>query len=159
MAGLPSEASVLAFLDKALPGFVKNAYCPPSGGGKFDLILQVNKRSKKDEGNQRHAALSVFAVLPECKNVFVVDEDVDIFDPYDVQWALTTRFRPDKDLIQIPGLRCHIGDPVEKQYYDPNLPDNGIAYKCIYDATCLFDNKDKMARPGFMPVNVEDFLD
>ena len=158
MAGLPSEASVLAFLDKALPGFVKNAYSTPSGGGKFNMILQVKKRSKKDEGNQRHAALSVFAVLPECKNVVVVDEDVDIFDAYDVEWALTTRFRPDKDLIQIPGLRCHIGDPVEKQFYDPLLPDNGIAYKCIYDATVPFEHKDKMTRPDFMPVDLNKFF-
>ena len=159
MAGLPSEASVLAFLDKALPGLVKNAYAPPSGGGKFNMILQVKKRSVKDEGNQRHAALSVFAVLPECKNVFIVDDDIDIFDPYDVEWALTTRFRPDKDLITIPGLRCHIGDPTEKQYYDPSLPDNGIAHKAIYDATCPFEHKDKMWRPRFKDVNVEDFFD
>lgn len=159
MAGLPAEASVLAFLDKALPGLVKNVYAPPSGGGKFNMILQVQKRSVKDEGNQRHAALSVFAVLPECKNVFIVDEDVDIFDPYDVEWALTTRFRPDKDLITIPGLRCHIGDPTEKQYYDPSLPDNGIAHKAIYDATCPFEHKEKMWRPRFMEVNVSDFFD
>ncbi len=159
MAGLPSEASVLAFLDKALPGFVKNAYCPPSGGGKFNIIVQVSKTGLKQEGNQRQAGLSVFAVLPECKNVVLVDDDVDIFDPYDVEWALTTRFRPDKDLITIPGLRCHIGDPVEKQYYDPLLPDNGIAYKAIYDATCPFEHRDKMRRPGFAPVNLSDFLD
>ncbi|MGI6072584.1 MAG: UbiD family decarboxylase [Lachnospiraceae bacterium] len=158
MAGIPSEASALAFLDKALPGLVKNAYAPPSGGGKFNMILQICKKSLKDEGNQRHAALSVFAVLPEVKNVFLVDDDVDIFDPYDVEWALTTRFRPDKDMITIPGIRCHIGDPTAKKYYDQTLYDDGIAHKAIYDATCPFEFKDRMWRPRYIDVDINDFI-
>ena len=28
----------------------------------------------------------------------------------------STRFRPDLDLILIPGVRCHPGDPTEKQF-------------------------------------------
>ncbi len=159
MAGLPCEASILRFMDTALPGFVRNAYSPPCGGGKLDMILQVNKRTIKDEGNQRYAGISTFAVLPEVKNVVVVDEDVDIFDPYDVLWALTTRFRPDRDLIVVPGLRGHQGDPTEKKYYDPSLPDDGIAYKAVYDATCPFDAKTPMHRPGFPDINPDDYID
>lgn len=159
MAGLPSEASILRFLDSAVPGFVLNAYSPPCGGGKLDMILQVKKRTIKDEGNQRYAGLCTFSVLPEVKNVVVVDEDVDIFDPYDVMWALTTRFRPDKDLITIPGVRGHQGDPTEKRYYDPGLPDDGIAHKAIYDATCPFENKTAMHRPGFPDIDPNDYID
>ena len=159
MAGLPSEASILRFLDSALPGFVLNAYSPPCGGGKLDMILQVCKRTIKDEGNQRHAGISTFAVLPEVKNVILVDEDVDIFDPYDVMWALTTRFRPDKDLIHVPGIRGHQGDPTAKRYYDPSLPDDGVAYKSVYDATCPFLNKEAMHRPGFPDIDPDDYID
>jgi len=158
MAGIPNEASILNFLHKAMPGKVLNAYCPPSGGGKFDAIIQFKKSTQADEGQQRQAALGVLAVLPETKNVFIVDEDVDIFDPYDVQWALTTRFRPDLDLILIPGVRFHPGDPTGKQYYDPNLRDNGIVYKAIYDATGVFEHKDKFWRPEFMDADVSEFL-
>jgi 4-hydroxy-3-polyprenylbenzoate decarboxylase len=157
MAGIPGEASILNFMEKALPGKLTGAYCPPCGGGKFNAVIQFCKNARPDEGTQRQAALGVLAVLPEVKNVFIVDEDVDIFDPYDVQWALTTRFRPDLDLILIPGVRCHPGDPTEKQFYDPNLRDNGIAYKAIYDATVPFEHKDKFRRPSFSDVDVSEF--
>jgi len=158
MAGIPAEASILRFLHEAQPGKVGNVYCPPSGGGKFDAIIQYQKAGKADEGRQRQAALGVLAILPEVKNIFIMDEDVDIFDPYDVQWALTTRFRPDLDLILIPGVRCHPGDPTEKQFYDPNLRDNGIAYKAIYDATAPFEYKDRFWRPEFFDADVSEFL-
>ena len=157
MAGIPNEASALAYADKAVPGLVRNVYCPPSGCGKFNAVVQVKKKSPADEGKERHAALGILGVLPETKNLFLVDDDVDIFDPYDVEWALTTRFRPDLDLIQIPGVRCHIGDPTEKQTYDPTLRENGIGTKCIYDATAPVKLKDSFWRPEFMSVDEADF--
>jgi UbiD family decarboxylase len=158
MAGIPGEASILNFLESAMPGKVLNAYCPPSGGGKFDAIIQFKKTVKADEGKQRQAALGALAICPELKNVFIVDEDVDIFDPYDVQWAMTTRFRPDKDLIVIPNVRCHPGDPTQKQIYDPQLRDIGLAYKAIYDFTVPFDAKEGFERPEFMNVDITEFI-
>ncbi len=157
MAGIPNEASILSYANAAAPGLVLNAYCPPSGCGKFDAIIQIRKRSPADEGKQRHVALGAFGVLPETKNLFLVDEDIDIFDPYDVQWALTTRFRPDLDMIQIPGVRCHIGDPTEKQLYDPNLRENALATKVIYDASVPFKLKETFWRPEFLDVDDAKF--
>ena len=158
MAGIPSEASILHFLEDAMPGKVINAYCPPSGGGKFDAIIQFKKTNQFDEGKERQAALGVLAVCPELKNVFIVDDDVDIFDPYDMQWAMTTRFRPDKDLITIPGVRCHPGDPTQKPFYDSQLRGVGLAYKAIYDFTAPFDIKDKFLRPEFVDADVSEFI-
>lgn len=158
MAGIPNEASALAFLDKAMPGNVLNVYCPPSGCGKFDAIVQFKKKSMADEGKQRQAAMCALAVMPETKNIYIMSEDVDIFDQYDVQWALTTRFRPDLDLITIPGVRLHPGDPTGKKAYDPCLRDNGISMKSIYDATVPFEHKDLFWRPQFMDVDVSEFL-
>ncbi|MCD7787249.1 MAG: UbiD family decarboxylase [Oscillospiraceae bacterium] len=156
MAGIPNEASVLSYAQAAVPGLVQNVYCPPSGCGKFDIIVQVQKKSPADEGKQRQMALGALGVLPETKNLFIVDEDVDIFDPYDVQWALTTRFRPDLDMICAPGVRCHIGDPTEKQFYDPNLRENGLGTKVIYDASVPFKLKESFWRPEFMDVDVSE---
>ena len=39
-----------------------------------------------------------------------MDDDVDIYDPADVAWAITTRVDPIKDIIIIPGLRGHALD-------------------------------------------------
>lgn len=159
MAGIPNEASVLAYANNAAPGLVLNAYCPPSGCGKFNAVVQIKKKSPADEGKERHVALGILGVLPETKNLVLVDDDVDIFDPYDVEWALTTRFRPDLDMIQIPGVRCHIGDPTEKQTYDPLLRENGIGTKVIYDATAPFKLKDQFWRPEFLDVDMSKFED
>lgn len=153
MSGLPTEAALLAQLGRAMPGKVVNAYCPPSGGGKLNGILQFRKSTPQDEGKQRQAALLALGTAPEMKNLVLVDDDVDIFDPYDVEWALTTRFRPDKDLVTVPGVRCHIGDPTQKKFFDPDLWDNGIAYKAIYDATVPFPLRDKFVRAEYQEVD------
>ena len=66
-------------------------------------IIQFKKSSKNDEGRQRNAALLAFSAFSELKHVFLVDEDVDIFDMSDVMWAMTTRFQADVDMISIPA--------------------------------------------------------
>ena len=55
------------------------------------------------QDRQRNAALLAFSVFSELKHVFLVDEDVDIFDMSDVMWAMTTRFQADVDMISIPA--------------------------------------------------------
>ena len=44
MAGIPTEASILALVDKAIPGKVVNVYNPPAGGGKLMTIMQIRKK-------------------------------------------------------------------------------------------------------------------
>ena len=36
------------------------------------------------------------------KVVTVVDEDIDITDPVRVEWAMMTRWQPDKDTVILP---------------------------------------------------------
>ena len=45
------------------------------------------------------------------KNVFVVDDDVDIYNPDDVDWALATRFQGDKDVTIKAGEKGSSLDP------------------------------------------------
>ncbi|MDR3295797.1 MAG: UbiD family decarboxylase [Clostridiales Family XIII bacterium] len=158
MAGIPAEAAILGFLDRAMPGKALNVYCPPSGGGKLSAVIQFRKTEATDEGRQRQAALGALAACPELKNVFLVDEDVDLFDPHDVLWAMTTRFRPDKDLIVISGVRCHGGDPSQQPFYDATMSAPGLAHKSIYDCTVPFRAKEEFLRPDFMEVDVSEFF-
>ena len=74
-------------------------------------ILQFVKTLPSDEGRQRQAALLAFAAFSELKHIFLVDEDVDIFDTNDVLWAMTTRYQGDVDTVMLPGVRCHPLDP------------------------------------------------
>jgi 3-polyprenyl-4-hydroxybenzoate decarboxylase len=56
-----------------------------------------------------------------------VDEDIDPFNLNEVMWALTTRFRPDRDLILIPNAPGSTLDPT-------GLP-RGLVTRMILDAT------------------------
>lgn len=65
--------------------------------------------------------------MPYSKIVIVVDEFVDPFNLEQVMWALTTRVRPDKDVVLIPNAP---GMPL-----DPSSEPPGMHTKLIIDAT------------------------
>lgn len=155
MAGIPTEASILNMIEKAMPGKVTNVYAHSSGGGKYMAVLQCKKTVHTDEGKQRQAALLAFSAFPELKHVILVDEDVDIFDTNDVLWAMNTRFQGDRDIITIPGVRCHPLDPSSSADYSTSILDRGISCKTIYDCTVPFHLKDKFVRAKFMDVDME----
>lgn len=65
--------------------------------------------------------------MPYSKIVIVVDEFVDPFNLEQVMWAITTRVRPDKDVVKIPYAP---GMPL-----DPSSEPAGMHTKLIIDAT------------------------
>jgi len=158
MAGIPTEASILAMVEKAMPGKLLNVYCASSGGGKYIAVLQFKKSVPSDEGRQRQAALLAFSAFAELKHVFVVDEDVDCFDEKDVLWAMTTRFQADVDIIPIPGVQCHPLDPSNQPEYSAHIRGRGVACKAIFDCTVPFDQKEHFQRAGFMEVDPDKWL-
>lgn len=159
MAGIPTEASILNLIEKALPDKVTGCYAHRSGGGKYMAILQCKKTVHTDEGKQRQAALLAFSAFPELKHVILVDEDVDIFDTNDVLWAMNTRFQGDRDIITIPGVRCHPLDPSSNPAYSPTIPDVGISTKTIFDCTVPFHLKDHFTRAPFMEPDKEKWAE
>lgn len=158
MAGIPTEASILDMVERAMPGRVQNVYAHSSGGGKFIAVIQFKKTVPSDEGRQRQAALLAFSAFPELKQVILVDEDVDIFDTNDVLWAMTTRMQADVDIVTIPGVRCHPLDPSNDPACSWSIRDHVIACKTIYDATVPFNQKARFQRAKFMEVDVKKFL-
>lgn len=153
MAGIPTEASILSMLHRAMPGKVSNVYCASCGGGKYVAVIQFQKKIPSDEGRQRQAALLAFSAFSELKHVFLVDEDVDCFDMNDVLWAMTTRFQGDQDVITIPGVRCHPLDPSSDPAVSPSIRDHGIACKTIFDCTVPFSEKARFQRSRFKDVD------
>lgn len=153
MAGIPTEASIYGMIEKAMPGKLQNVYCCSPGGGKYMAVLQFKKTVASDEGRQRQAALLAFSAFSELKHIFLVDEDVDCFDMNDVLWAMNTRFQGDKDIITIPGVRCHPLDPSSDPAYSDSIRDHGIACKTIFDCTVPFDQKDRFIRSRFLELD------
>lgn len=65
---------------------------------------------KKHPGEGKNALLAALSVM-DLKHVVVVDDDIDVFDPTDVEWAIATRVQADKDVFIIPGARAKPLDP------------------------------------------------
>jgi 4-hydroxy-3-polyprenylbenzoate decarboxylase len=158
LTGVPTEASILRMVESAMPGRLRNVYAHPAGGGKYLAILQFRKSAPSDEGRQRQAALCAFTAFPELKHVILVDEDVDIHDPNDVLWAMTTRYQGDASTVFIPGVRCHPLDPSQSPEFSPTIPAEGVSCKTIFDCTVPFRLKDRFARAPFADIDVERFL-
>lgn len=158
LAGIPTEASIWGLIEMALPGKITNVYAHPSGGGKYMAVLQCRKTVHTDEGKQRQAALLAFSAFPELKHVILVDEDVDIFDSRDVLWAMNTRFQGDRDIVTIPGVRCHPLDPSSNPEYSPSIPDIGVSCKTIFDCTVPFHMKERFQRAEFLDVDPRHWL-
>ena len=157
LAGLPTEASILRLAEDALPGFVRNVYCHPAGGGKYLAILQVRKRIPADEGRQRQAALVAFAAFSELKHVILVDDDVDLYDTNDVLWAMTTRYQGDVSTIFVPGVRCHPIDPSSTPEFNPLLRVAGQSCKTVFDCTVPVDLRERFERARFAEVDLSDY--
>jgi 2,5-furandicarboxylate decarboxylase 1 len=83
-------------------------YATASAGGMHNLRVALRQRYP---GEVRNAIAAVFASSADVKNVFIVDEDIDIFSDSQMDWALATRFQPDRDLVVQAGFRCVPLDP------------------------------------------------
>jgi 2,5-furandicarboxylate decarboxylase 1 len=78
--------------------------------------------------------------------VIVVDDDIDIRDPHDVEYALATRMEASRDLMMLPAARGH-------EYI--RIGRNGIRTKLGIDATVPFEERQRFARCAFAPVTID----
>jgi UbiD family decarboxylase len=111
LGGIPKEGSVYSVIKRNLPG-LKAIHLPPSGCGRFSCYISLKKEF---ESEPRKAAMAAFTEMPNLKVAVVVDEDVDIYNEREVQWAVVTRTHWDKDLEvirKIQTFRPWLGDAV-----------------------------------------------
>src|SRR5580704_5742980 len=99
-------------------------YAPPATGGVYNVRIAMRQRVP---GEARNAIAAAFGSLANAKNVFVVDPDIDIFSDEQMEWALATRFQPDRDFVCAGGFRTI---PL-----DPSLVGSHLGSKGGYDLT------------------------
>jgi 2,5-furandicarboxylate decarboxylase 1 len=102
-------------------------YATTSSGGNFNVRIALRQRVP---GEARNAIAACMSTLVNVKNVFVVDPDIDITSDEQMDWALATRFQPDRDLIVIGGMRTL---PL-----DPSITAGRVGAKAGYDLTWPF---------------------
>ena len=76
------------------------------GCGFWHAIVSIRKQA----GEGKNALLAALTAQ-DIKHVVVVDDDIDVHDATDVEWAIATRVQGDKDVIIIPGARAKPLDP------------------------------------------------
>jgi 2,5-furandicarboxylate decarboxylase 1 len=115
------------------------------GSVPYHLVVRMNKTH---EGSQRNAIMAAFVSLAFVKTVTVVDEDVDIYNPANVDWAVQTRCCYESDLLQIPDAIGHRLNPMVE---DDKWTRLGI------DATVPLPRPDKFTRATMGEVDLSAY--
>ncbi|AWV14948.1 3-octaprenyl-4-hydroxybenzoate carboxy-lyase [Methylobacterium sp. XJLW] len=149
LGAIPREATILATLQRSFPG-VEDVHLSLGGVGRYHLYVRLRKTQ---EGEAKNVLLGAFAAHYDIKHAVVVDTDVDIHDPQEVEWAVSTRFQADRDLVVIPHAQGSKLDPSGRE---------GVGAKMGLDATVLLDAppmKFKRIRvPGEAEVDLDAVL-
>jgi len=149
LGAIPREATLLAHLQRSFPN-VRDVHLARGGVCRYHLYVQIHKRQ---EGEAKNIMLGAFAGHYDVKHVIVVDEDVDIHNPDEVEWAVATRFQADRDLVVVSESQGSKLDPSTR---------NGVGAKMGLDATKpLAANEMTFKRirvPGEENVDVEALL-
>lgn len=109
LMGMPREPTIYAEVNKVARCL--NVHVTPGGASWLHAVVQIDKRTPEDGLRAIEAAYRGHGSL---KHVVVVDGDVNIFDPNDVEWAIATRFQADRDLVVFEDQPSSSLDPSAK---------------------------------------------
>ncbi len=107
LGGIPREASFLAALRRSFP-CVRDLHLSRGGTCRYHLYVQVERPAP---GEAKNVILGALGTHYDIKHVTVVDTDVDVHDPREVEWAVATRFQADRDLVVVEGSQGSKLDP------------------------------------------------
>ncbi|MBN2734181.1 MAG: UbiD family decarboxylase [Methanomicrobiaceae archaeon] len=133
LMGMPYEPKIYRYVAGVTT--VRNVSLTTGGCGYLHGIVQIRKNT---QGDPKNAIMAAFAAHTSLKHVVIVDEDIDIYNMEDVEYAIATRVRGDEDIMVIKGVRgssldpCRIGD--------------GMNVKVGVDATMVMGKEDEFIR-------------
>ena len=78
----------------------------PGGCCHWHIVASI----KKAPGDGKNAIMALLSIA-DIKHVTIVDDDIDVFDPVDVEWAVATRVQADRDVLIVPNARAKPLDP------------------------------------------------
>jgi 2,5-furandicarboxylate decarboxylase 1 len=106
LCGPAGEAEIVQMLREK--GFAVADLALSAASGRTHVVLSIKKRHDSEPKQVLYFLLSG---VPYIKHAVVVDDDVDVQDPRDLEWAVATRVQGDRDLVVMPGLRGRSIDP------------------------------------------------
>jgi UbiD family decarboxylase len=137
---------------KSVVPTTKQVVLTDGGCNWLHAVISIRKRL---EGEAKNAILAAFAAHPSLKLAIVVDDDIDVNDPKQVEYAIATRFQADKGLIIISNAKGSSLDPSSDQ-------EHLLTAKLGIDATAsLLKSRERfeIAKiPMLDEIRVEDYI-
>ena len=122
LMGLPRAPTIKAAVNAVVP--CTDVYMTDGGSGWLSAVVAIEPQKEGDGLAAIHAALGGHGSM---KQVTVVDTDIDCSNPVRVEWALMTRWQPDKDTLILSKQK---GSSL-----DPSRDVDGLTSKIGIDAT------------------------
>lgn len=150
LGGIPREATLLAILQRAFPG-VRDVHLSRGGVCRYHLYVQFDK---KQDGEAKNVIVAALGAHYDIKHVYVVDRDVNIHDPAEVEWAVATRFQGDRDLVIVNEAQGSKLDPSTRA---------GVGTKLGFDATVPLNARgmrfERIRVPGEADVDLDTLFE
>jgi 2,5-furandicarboxylate decarboxylase 1 len=147
---IPREATILQSIQRNFPN-VANVTLARGGVCRYHLYVQMDPRSA---GEAKNVIMAAFASHYDVKQVIVVDMDVNIYEPREVEWAVATRFQASTDLVIVNNSQGSKLDP---------STDNGVGSKMGLDATKPVDAAEftfkRIRVPGQDDIDLDERID
>jgi UbiD family decarboxylase len=148
LMGMPKEPTIYDEVSKVAE--CKNVLVTMGGGSWLHGVVQIVKRNEEDGKKAIEAA---FIGHKSMKHVWIVDDDVDIYNPDAIEWAIATRFQGHKDMVVMesqPGSSL-----------DPSGDHSGkktLTTKIGFDATKSSDvDPSKYTKVEYKVVNLDEY--
>ncbi|WP_409292623.1 UbiD family decarboxylase [Peribacillus sp. SCS-37] len=149
LGGIPREASMIQSIRQTVPS-VKAVHMSPGGTCRYHAVISIKKRN---EGEGKNAIIAALSNSFDIKHVVVVDEEVDVFNMEEVEWAIATRFQAAEDLVVINGA--------QGSKLDPSTND-GYGSKVGFDCTVPLGSEPMRYKrihiPGFEEMDINDYI-
>jgi 2,5-furandicarboxylate decarboxylase 1 len=150
LMGMPKEPTIFNEVNKVCE--CRDVYITPGGCSWLHAVVQIKKQNP-DDGKKAIAA--AFKGHKSLKHCAIVDDDINIYDPNDVEWAIATRFQADKNAFILPNQRGSSLDP------SGDLTEGRKARTCKMglDATIPWGKTDKsFVKERYRKVDLNSYL-
>ena len=147
LMGMPREPTIYNEVNKVVKCTGVNI--TPGGCSWLHAVVSIEKKTEQDGKKAIEAA---FAGHKSLKHVVIVDRDININSPAEVEWAIATRVQADKSLVIKKNEKGSSLDPSAD-------PMTYATTKMGIDATKpLVAHGKNFEKAGWMKVNVKDYV-
>lgn len=111
---LIGAVAIAAGLRRSLAGRIaslREVAVTTGGAGRLHAVLRLEEPRP---GEAKKAIFAVWGAVNLIKQVTVVDVPIDPWDADQVEWAVATHMRPERDLIVVEGVQADRSEPLEQ---------------------------------------------